>query len=79
VEHPLSIQAALDAIGDARGKPTVAAFLLLAGIWHKRWVIERLVPRSQLEALGLTRWKRKASAGRGRLEPPPWLCVGVQF
>jgi hypothetical protein len=73
VENPVPIRAALDALGDERGTATIAAFLLLAGVWHKRWLAGQLVSRWQLETLGLTGWYREVGAYLGRVEAPPWL------
>jgi hypothetical protein len=73
MENPLSIRAALDAMGDKQSTPTVLAFLLLAGIWHNRSEVERLVEGAQLETLGLTSWNRRERGSAGRLAPPPWL------
>ena len=50
--------------------PTLAAWMLLACVWHRRTLTARLVPMGQLEELGFTSWARERGTRHNKFDAP---------
>lgn len=68
MDFPEPLPAALDSMeGDALA--TIAAFLLLAGVWHRaEFRRNPLVPVDQLETGGFNSWSQSPSGSRGKIK-----------